>query len=301
MTEHTSYFRVAGHVFGVAVPAGLSPEDTLLGNYRPFATTKPAGPPLFVLERVDTLPPAEGEVILRDTPILPDMPHTLVRKNGAGWWIDMAPSAQMPCVLRMFVPEGFRRAHYAVRPGSDVWTKFALDNALMLLFALASAASDTLEIHASSVMLHGRGYAFLGPSGTGKSTHSHLWLSHLPEAELLNDDNPVLRTAPDGVTYIYGTPWSGKTRCYRDVSVPLGAVVLLAQAPRNAIQRLGPVEAYASLFSAISGLKMREPMASDLHRTMERVVLQVPFYRLECLPDISAAALCAATVMDGLN
>ncbi|MBQ5996923.1 MAG: hypothetical protein IJL64_03545 [Bacteroidales bacterium] len=298
MTEHTSYFRVAGHVFGMAVPAGVSPDDTLFGNYRPFATTKPAGPPLFVLERVEALPPAEGEVVLRDAPTLPDMPRTVVRKNGPDWWVDMAPAAQMPYVLRLSVRDGFRRARYAVRPGSDAWAKFALDNALMLLFALATAASDTLEIHASSVMLHERGYAFLGPSGTGKSTHSHLWLSHLPEAELLNDDNPVLRAGQDAPTYIYGTPWSGKTPCYRDVSVPLGAVVLLAQAPRNAIQKLNPVEAYASLFSAISGLKMQEPMASDLHRTMERVVLQVPFYRLECLPDKAAAVLCASAVMN---
>ena len=69
----------------------------------------------------------------------------------------------------------------------------------------------------------------------------------------------------------------------------------------NMAQLIDPVEAYAALFSAASGLKMQEPMASDLHRTMERVVLQVPFYRLECLPDVSAAALCASTVMDGLK
>lgn len=300
MAGATSYFRVAGHVFGVAASAGASSDDVLFGNYRPFAVTEPGVSPLFVLERVETLPPAEGEVVLRDAPTLPDMPRTVVWKNGPDWWVDMAPAAQMPCVLRLFARDGFQRARYAVRPGSDAWAKFAFDNALMLLFALASAASDTLEIHASAVMYRGRGYAFLGPSGTGKSTHSRLWLSHLSDAELLNDDNPVLRVF-NGTSCIHGTPWSGKTSCYRDVSVPLGAVVQLAQAPRNAIRKLGPVEAYAALFSAISGLKMQEPMASDLHRTMERIVLQVPFYRLECLPDVTAAALCASTVVDGLE
>ena len=33
---------------------------------------------------------------------------------------------------------------------------------------------------------------FQGKSGTGKSTHSGLWLKHIPGCELLNDDNPIV-------------------------------------------------------------------------------------------------------------
>jgi hypothetical protein len=33
----------------------------------------------------------------------------------------------------------------------------------------------------------------LGKSGTGKSTHSRLWLDYVEGSELLNDDNPVVR------------------------------------------------------------------------------------------------------------
>ena len=39
---------------------------------------------------------------------------------------------------------------------------------------------------------------FLGPSGTGKSTHARLWLQYIDSTELVNDDNPVVRIYQDG-------------------------------------------------------------------------------------------------------
>ena len=48
-------------------------------------------------------------------------------------------------------------------------------------------------IHASCVALDEEGVAFIGPSGIGKSTHSGLWLKHIPGTRLLNDDQPALR------------------------------------------------------------------------------------------------------------
>lgn len=46
---------------------------------------------------------------------------------------------------------------------------FALNNALMILFAFASAPHATLLVHAAVVRQAGRGYLFLGRSGTGKA------------------------------------------------------------------------------------------------------------------------------------
>ena len=55
----------------------------------------------------------------------------------------------------------------------------------------------------------------LGKSGTGKSTHSRLWLKYIPDTKLLNDDNPAVRIMDNNTIMIYGTPWSGKTPCYK--------------------------------------------------------------------------------------
>jgi hypothetical protein len=167
----------------------------------------------------------------------------------------------------------------------------AIDNALMLLFAMATARLGTALFHAAVVSHEGQGYMFLGKSGTGKSTHAQLWLEHIEGTELVNDDNPVVR---DGV--VYGSPWSGKTPCYRNVSYPLGGIVLLSQAPYNQIRRLGGIEAYTALVASISGQRWNSRIADGLHQTENALVTNVPVWHLECLPDEEAARLCRKTV-----
>jgi hypothetical protein len=137
---------------------------------------------------------------------------------------------------------------------------------------------------------------FLGKSGTGKSTHARLWLQHIEGTALVNDDNPVVRLADDGTATVYGSPWSGKTPCYRNVSYPLGAIVLLSQAPYNRIERLGGIRAYASLVASISGKRWDSRVADGLHRTENALAMNVAVWHLECLPDEAAAKLCCAQV-----
>jgi hypothetical protein len=137
---------------------------------------------------------------------------------------------------------------------------------------------------------------FLGKSGTGKSTHSSLWLKYIEGTELVNDDNPVVRFLEDGSIIVYGSPWSGKTPCYRNVRYPLGAIVLLSQAPQNVIRRLRPLEAYAALIASISGKRWDSRLAEGLHETENLLATNVPIWHLDCLPDEEAAKLCCRTV-----
>lgn len=173
---------------------------------------------------------------------------------------------------------------------------FIVNNALMLLYALMSSVKDTILIHASVVMADGYGFAFLGKSGTGKSTHTRLWLQNIPGTSLLNDDNPVVRIDSSGTPVIYGSPWSGKTPCYRNEEVPLRAVVRLSQAPRNLIRKLSGISAYAALAPSASSMKWEKNMADGLHETLSKLVSTVGIYHLECLPDAEASLLCHETV-----
>ena len=112
----------------------------------------------------------------------------------------------------------------------------------------------------------------------------------------MNDDNPVVRVFPDGTARVYGSPWSGKTPCYRNMDLPLGAFVQLAQAPANAIRRLKGISAYAALVPSISGKRWDRQMADGLHETENALAMQVPVWHLDCLPDEAAARLCAETI-----
>lgn len=178
---------------------------------------------------------------------------------------------------------------------SSARRKAGLDNALMVLYALATARLNTVLFHAAVVSKDGKGYMFLGKSGTGKSTHARLWLNNIAETELVNDDNPVVRIQADGAC-VYGSPWSGKTPCYKNLSMPLGGVVLLSQAPHNKIARLGGLQAYAAIVPSISGKRWDASIADGLHNTENKMAQTVPTYYLECLPDAAAAELCCKTV-----
>lgn len=136
---------------------------------------------------------------------------------------------------------------------------------------------------------------FLGRSGTGKSTHSRLWLDNIDDTSLLNDDNPVIRLI-DGVAYVYGTPWSGKTPCYKNEMMPLEAVVRLSQAPHNKITRFAPLQSFASLMPACSCMRWDSESVSGIHKTVEQVISRVPCFHMECLPDADAAKVCHSAI-----
>ena len=68
---------------------------------------------------------------------------------------------------------------------------------------------DRFLLHAAVLSFAGEGYAFLGRSGVGKSTHTGLWLKYLPETRIINGDKPVIGKK-GSCFYAYGTPWNGK-------------------------------------------------------------------------------------------
>ncbi|MDE6336579.1 MAG: hypothetical protein K2L34_08415, partial [Muribaculaceae bacterium] len=179
--------------------------------------------------------------------------------------------------------------------GTHSERRYALDTTLMLLYAFASSRLNTLLLHASTIEYNGKGYLFLGKSGTGKSTHSHLWLNHIPGSKLLNDDNPVIRII-DGQCYVYGSPWSGKTPCYLNRKIPIGGIARLSQAPFNRITQLSPLKAYAALLPSCSHMKWNHEMSEAVHNTLIQLLQHTKLYYFECLPNKGAAHLCKTTL-----
>ena len=174
--------------------------------------------------------------------------------------------------------------------------KATVDTSLMLLYAMRSATGDTLLFHSSTIVKDGKAYLFLGKSGTGKSTHSGLWLKHIAGTRLLNDDNPVVYVTPEGTPMVSGSPWSGKTPCYKNEEYPVGGIVQLRQAPENKIRKQTVIEAYVSLKSSVSGKAWEKNIADGQHQTIEKIIGGTRLYQLDCLPDAGAALLCCQTI-----
>ena len=189
----------------------------------------------------------------------------------------------------------FSTARIAVIPRDGRYVR-ALANALMISYAFATSHLDTLTIHSSTVKYNGKGYMFLGKSGTGKSTHSQSWLRNFADCELMNDDNPVIRISGDEAV-VYGSPWSGKTPCYKQMNAPVGALVGLVQAKHNKITRLDSVKGFVHLFSSVSTLICHSKAYEGVLNSTIRLAEIVPVYELENLPDDEAAKLCNSTVV----
>ena len=279
-------YRVADFYFTVKnLPS--EPE-----NMKPFFVKEPGADPVFSLEIVPQLPASEGSLLYK-TPETPGFPVFVIYAVEGGYLFEYQPLPGRPTAGRMLVDSGFKKALLMLTGTSDL---YAVNSSLMLLFSLCTARLGALEMHASVVTNGGRGYLFLGKSGTGKSTHSQLWIKNITGTELLNDDNPVLRVLPGGEVRVYGTPWSGKTPCYKAQDAPVGAIVHLSQAPHNKMFRQSPIQAYVSLMESSSSFRPFKDLADGWHATMEGIISAIPYYRLECLPDRDAALLCYNTV-----
>ena len=164
-----------------------------------------------------------------------------------------------------------------------------LDHLLIFALSVAAVGKGILLIHASTIRYRGKAVMFLGESGTGKSTHSRMWLENIEGSTLLNDDAPAVRISADSTT-AYGTPWSGKTPCYRAEHYPLAALVRIRRAPYNQITRLNTLQAFGAVLpSCLPTLQQDDRMLDILCDALSHMLSAVPVYTLDCLPNADAA------------
>lgn len=284
-------YKVAGHKFAIVMPDDNAFWNEM-GNYEPFLTDDDGNDCIFVAEQIQIFPDTSGKVKVSTGCNSPKEPRFELYEWKGCYLIEAAPTLEGAVCFRILMDKDFSKVQFQIL---QHW-RFSFEMLIELVFTFATASRFTLQIHASVTMKDGKGYLFLGRSGTGKSTHSQLWINNIEECSLLNDDNPVLRMGEDGVFRVYGSPWSGKTPCYRNLDVPIGAIVRLHQAKENVIRKVSVAEAYASIYTCFTGVRSIKELADAYHATNLRLVNSVPFYELDCLPDADAAFLCYKTV-----
>ena len=290
MTMSTRYYCIADHLMAITAP---EEAFEVLTNYKPFEIPEPTGEILLHISVPDEpMPSSENWEHVYTDRSDEDMPRIEMYRNGEEWLLcaSVYRDAPIDCVMRCSA--NWHKVTLYPNPANF---RFAVDNAAMLTFAFASADRKTLLFHSSVTVREDKAYMFLGHSGTGKSTHSRQWLTAFEDAWLLNDDNPVVRLPESGEVRVYGSPWSGKTPCYKNDSAPVQALVQLVQAPENKIERLRMTQAYPYILSSVSGLKVLPEMMDRIFESIASLLEISPVYRLECLPEPSAAQLCAQT------
>ena len=288
-----TYYNVADFLFSIEA------EDSLfasLTNYEPFRQSiiDNRQSVLFAIHaNSEPIPSTEGWAHVYTDTSDDDMPRIEMYSRNGEWLFMVSMSKEGEVVSAMRCSADWSDVQLFIE---TEYTRFAIDNAAMLVYAFATADKKTLLFHSSVTVRDGKGHMFLGHSGTGKSTHSRMWLEAFEDAHLLNDDNPAVRILPDKEVRVYGTPWSGKTPCYINDSAPVAALVQLAQAPENTITRLRMTQAYPYILASVSGLKVLPDMMDALYETIAQLLELTPVYKLECLPNTKAAEVCCAAI-----
>lgn len=165
-----------------------------------------------------------------------------------------------------------------------------LNDFIMFSFIYSAAFYHTVLLHASCIMYREYGVAFMGASGVGKSTHTQLWLEHIDGASLLNDDQPAVRIV-NGKACIYGTPWSGKTPCYRNKRAELKAIFTMEQSRDNEIKRLSPLVFFQQLLASCSLIREDRITFDKITITLSAIVKNVQAFHLMNRPDKTAVEL----------
>ncbi|MBE7035298.1 MAG: hypothetical protein E7402_04130 [Ruminococcaceae bacterium] len=218
--------------------------------------------------------------------------HWCITKDGGYAFYDQIPEISDRIYNAMVTDSAFRNVELWLCPSevlglSEDQRPYNLIHE-MLCYALL--LHQGMVFHGSSIAVNSQGLIFSAPSGTGKSTHTGLWLKHVPGTAMVNDDKPIIRMEADK-PFLYGAPWSGKNSIHKNVRVPLAAIIFIERATTCALLPMDPMEAVWQILDAVR--KPALPVLAEKNMDLvAKLVENLPIYLLRC--DISEDAVRAA-------
>ena len=295
MTTHI--YHIAELYFTLTIPSYLD-VDELLPNMRDFRVEGCDVEPIFQAREGQI---AQVEIDALSNPLeesVNDMGCVKVAECGDEYLVSIS-YYNSDIIHYMLLSKDFSNVKLQMQ-WQDRAVGHSLNSLLRIAFAQAVIFNGGVSIHGSTVMLDDEAFLFLGASGTGKSTHSSLWRQTFDGCELLNDDNPTIRIVSDSVK-IYGTPWSGKTPCYKNQSCRLAGVVRLQQAPENIYQPLQGIEAFVALLPGCMALRHCKKLYDQACDNLFKISARTKVGKLKCLPNQDAARLCYESLNNNIN
>ncbi len=178
------------------------------------------------------------------------------------------------------------------RPFSDRLVELS---AILRLIANRLPAYNVILFHGSAVAVEGRAFLFTAASGTGKTTHTRLWLQALPQAHVLNGDKPFLKMDSDGQVLVCGTPWMGKERFGCNEILPLEAICVLERAKEN---HISPVSQQRACQELLHRVHLPDGIAGvQTVQLLDRICRKVRLFRLGCNMEPEAAKISIQAMM----
>jgi hypothetical protein len=140
-------------------------------------------------------------------------------------------------------------------------------------------------IHASTAIVDGGAYVFVGHSGAGKST-----IAAIAEglgAKIPTDDRTILTTG-GAAPMAWGTPWHGSLVRKSPDGAPLRCIYLLQQSGENRCEPLPPARAVKELFVRLIQPRLHGGEIQQTLHVLESIVEGVPTAVLHFRPTEAA-------------
>ena len=288
------FLKIAGHCIEV------DREIVLPYNFKPFMIEKEEVSSVITTISIGKIDIIKEESDWVERSCLDDSEDFKVRKNFDGSFSAMVKVNYSGDMYFMYSCSNWSLVKLSDNCKSENCPLSVINKFIMLTFIYASSYYKTVLIHASSVRVGIDAVAFIGHSGVGKSTHSRLWIEHIKNAELVNDDQPAVRVFGNNTVMIYGTPWSGKTPCYRSVSASLESIVCMRQAKDNMIISLSPLQLLSELYASCSMMKSDVQTLKNIISTIVEISSSVHGFILENRPEAEAAILVYNHTIGGI-
>ncbi len=153
----------------------------------------------------------------------------------------------------------------------------------VLLINYFAQRKEGVIIHSA---VSGRGYAFVGKSGTGKSTITRLWHRY-SEALILNDDRIIVCKSKNKFL-IYESPWYGEFSDYsvkQVSSVVLEGVFFIYHATQNKIRQISRKEFIRFIYPKLFLTFWDKKYIENIILFCEDMKYRLPFYELGFMND----------------
>ncbi|HKW12540.1 MAG TPA: hypothetical protein VJO33_19285 [Gemmatimonadaceae bacterium] len=144
---------------------------------------------------------------------------------------------------------------------------------------------DGALIHASTAIVDGGAFVFVGHSGAGKSTMAAI--AEAAGATIPTDDRTIL-SVHHGVPTAWGTPWHGSLIRKSPEGAPLRCIYLLQQSATDRCEPLAPARAVKELFVRLIQPRLHATEIQETLNVLETIVHRVPTSILHFRPTRAA-------------
>jgi len=228
--NHRRFYQIAGITIRVDSDLPIT-DETFLPKFRPFEVGGPGEDTISITHHF-FLPDIDGKNLGREVYRKP--PWAIYRKGDSWIYVGISPSHEDGQIHQVAWSNHSHSRLRIYNPSEKIFLKGGLHSLTLfptdqILLARALADRGSCYLHASGVVMNGKGLLFAGHSEAGKSTLAMLLKDR---AEILCDDRIIVRNH-SGKIRIHGTWSHGDVEEISPGSAPLSGIFFLEKSDKN--------------------------------------------------------------------